>query len=139
MPELPKRPCLQPGCGEYASATGRGRCAEHASQADRARGTTTERGLGARWRKLRAMKLQRDPMCQIELKCGKGVGRSEPDVAVEVDHVVPRSKRPDLTFVWGNLQSACESCNAAKGDREFPAREAVHAGILSRVHTSARY
>lgn len=123
MPELPKRPCVQPGCGDYAARNGR--CAEHASQAERQRGTTTERGLGARWRKLRALKLQRDPMCQLELVCGKGVGRSEPDLATEVDHILPRSRRPDLCFVWSNLQSACEACNAAKGDREIPTGRAV--------------
>jgi 5-methylcytosine-specific restriction protein A len=115
MPDAPARPCVKPGCPEYAVR--KGRCAEHAAQFDQQRGTTTERGLGARWRKLRALKLKRDPICQIQTHCGKGIGVSDGMPATEVDHIIPRSRRPDLGFVWSNLQSACQPCNAAKGDR----------------------
>lgn len=117
MPDAPATPCVHPGCGEYAVRAGR--CAEHATAAERQRGTTKERGYAGTWPKLRAMKLRRDPMCEIETHCGKGLGRSDPDRATEVDHIIPISQRPDLRLVWSNLQSACKPCNAAKGGR-FP-------------------
>jgi 5-methylcytosine-specific restriction endonuclease McrA len=41
-----------------------------------------------------------------------------PTVATEVDHIIPRSVRPDLIYELSNLQSACKACNSAKRDRE---------------------
>ena len=34
----------------------------------------------------------------------------------EVDHIKPRSKRPDLELDFNNLQVLCYQCNAGKGD-----------------------
>lgn len=34
----------------------------------------------------------------------------------EIDHIAPRSKRPDLAFRWDNLTYACDECNHAKRD-----------------------
>ena len=115
MPELAVRPCLQPGCGEYAVTNGR--CAEHASKNERLRGTTKERGYAGGWPALRARKLAADPLCQIQTHCGKGIGQDDPVAATEVDHIIPISERPDLRLAWSNLQSACKPCNAAKGGR----------------------
>ncbi len=36
----------------------------------------------------------------------------------DVEHIVPKSKKPELTFIWANLTLACDRCNIAKGDRE---------------------
>lgn len=95
-----------------------GRCKTHLNQQLRDRGTTTQRGLGADWRKVRAAKLLDEPLCQIQLKCGKGINQPYPVVATEVDHIIPRHIRPDLRLEWSNLQSACKSCNSAKRDAE---------------------
>jgi len=118
MPFACRRNCPVPGCPGYAEI--RGRCKIHASQAEAERnarrrgklGTTTERGLGADWVRLRALKLATDPFCQINTHCIQGT------IATEVDHIVPRSKRPDLRLEWSNLQSSCKACNSAKADRE---------------------
>lgn len=107
MPSLAVRPCQHPGCPEYAEKNGR--CVDHAPEVDARRGKTAERGLGAAWRRVRAMKLRRDPICQIRTHCNGAL-------ATTVDHIIPRSKRPDLCLVWSNLQSACKDCNEAKGD-----------------------
>src|SRR6266852_2525323 len=32
----------------------------------------------------------------------------------ETDHIAPRSRRPDLAFVWDNLTYTCDECNHAK-------------------------
>ena len=61
----------------------RGRCAEHARQYDRQRGTPTERGYGAKWRAKRAAYLGEHPYCDDCWREGKVVP------ATEVDHVVP--------------------------------------------------
>ena len=102
MPSLAKRPC--PVCG--ALGTG-GRCAAHAKQQDRERGTTKQRGYADGWPEVRAEKLALDPVCQIRLTC---FGM----VATEVDHIIPISERPDLRLEPSNLQSACKPCNVAK-------------------------
>lgn len=46
--------------------------------------------------------------------CGRGPRQG---VALEVDHIIPRSIRPDLSRQKENLQVLCERCNAGKGNR----------------------
>lgn len=36
-------------------------------------------------------------------------------IETELDHVEPRSRRPDLRFELKNLRPACHACNTAKG------------------------
>jgi 5-methylcytosine-specific restriction endonuclease McrA len=37
---------------------------------------------------------------------------------MHVDHIIPRSKRPDLEFDFNNLQVLCRDCNIGKSDRD---------------------
>jgi hypothetical protein len=46
--------------------------------------------------------------------CGKTIVN---DAELTVDHILPRSRRPDLALVKTNLRVLCRSCNASKGDR----------------------
>lgn len=40
-----------------------------------------------------------------------------PDVAYpHIDHILPKSVRPDLVVEWTNLTLACPACNTSKGD-----------------------
>jgi len=66
----------------------------------------------ARWRKLRAMKLAQQPLCE---HC-QAQGRVTP--ATQVDHIVEVMLRPDLAFELGNLQSICHRHHAAKSAAE---------------------
>jgi uncharacterized protein (TIGR02646 family) len=34
----------------------------------------------------------------------------------DVEHVVPKSAQPELTYEWGNLTVACDICNTKKGN-----------------------
>jgi uncharacterized protein (TIGR02646 family) len=44
------------------------------------------------------------------------------DVAYpHVDHILPKSRRPDLVVAWDNLTISCPSCNTAKGEYYEPA------------------
>jgi 5-methylcytosine-specific restriction enzyme A len=67
-----------------------------------------------RWRKIRRMKLNTDPLCAY---C-KQMGRHA--VATVVDHIKPHRGDYDLFHEWGNLQSLCKPCHdsaAAVKDR----------------------
>ena len=33
----------------------------------------------------------------------------------DIEHVIPKSKQPELSFVWENLTMACDVCNTNKG------------------------
>jgi 5-methylcytosine-specific restriction endonuclease McrA len=57
------------------------------------------------WRHVRRVKLLRDPLCEF---C-RAAGHDKP--ATVVDHIIPRSERPDLAYSLDNLRSCCVSCH----------------------------
>ena len=76
----------------------------------RDRGTTTERGYGWAWQKLRKAVLDLNPCCvHCEL-----MGRTT--AATEVDHIVAKSKGG--TDEESNLCALCISCHSIKSCRE---------------------
>lgn len=44
-------------------------------------------------------------------------GAKPPNVIIQVDHIKPRSKYPDLAYDPKNLQVLCRDCNKGKYDR----------------------
>ena len=75
------------------------------------RGTSTERGYGAAWRRVRKQVMRRDHwLCQ---PC-KREGRAKP--ATECDHIKPKSRGG--TDDDDNLQAICRECHAAKTESE---------------------
>lgn len=85
--------------------------------AERQRGSAAKRGYDEDWRKLRLVKLARDPLCE---HCK---ARGEVTPAVEVDHIRrfrPRGGKIDhrLRLDMKNLQSLCTPCHAAKSNAE---------------------
>lgn len=81
--------------------------------------TRGNRGGGAsgdlqreRWKRLRRIKLSENALCELCLMDGRTTE------AVEVDHIVPRLLRRDLTFVMSNLQSVCRPCHVVKTAKE---------------------
>jgi 5-methylcytosine-specific restriction protein A len=102
------KPCPGPGCHALVAS---GRCPDHQREAQVRRGTTTERGYGSDWERLRAYKLATDTVCQIRTHCDAAV-------ATEVDHIIPfRGVDDPLRLDLFNLQSACKRCNSAKTNR----------------------
>lgn len=71
-------------------------------QADRWRGSASDRGYGHRWHKARATHLGRSPIC---IGC-EAVGRIEP--ASVVDHVDPHHGDPDKFWETSMWQSCCK-------------------------------
>ena len=63
------------------------------------------------WRKLRALKLEQEPMCEECLKAG----RLTP--AQMVDHIVPINKGGTSLDIE-NLQSLCNACHARKSAKD---------------------
>jgi 5-methylcytosine-specific restriction endonuclease McrA len=57
-----------------------------------------------RWRKLRNVKLNNDPLCE---HC-----KQRP--ATEVDHVTPLAEAPDRRYDYDNLASLCRDCHREK-------------------------
>lgn len=108
------RPCLEPGCP--AVATERGRCAEHAAPAeaerrrthDARRGSSTARGYGYRWQKLRAMVLRREPRCRDCSAAGRVT------LAEQVHHIDGNSRHNALE----NLMPLCASCHSRRTNAE---------------------
>ena len=96
------------------------RCPEHRRQVARERDdrhdSSTTRGYGSDWQRLRKRKLLTDPYCAI---C-KSQGRVK--LAEEVDHKIRISERPDLRLDWSNLESLCQKCHAAKSAAERSGR-----------------
>ena len=64
-----------------------------------------------RWRSLRAIKLQQDPLCEECQRKGLVVP------AQMVDHIVPINKG-GAPMELENLQSLCNKCHAAKSARD---------------------
>lgn len=69
--------------------------------------TTTQKGYGWAWQKLRVQILRRDSgLCQSCLKAGRWV------TATEVDHIKPKAQGG--TDSQDNLMSLCIDCHKAK-------------------------
>lgn len=47
--------------------------------------------------------------------CGKWLDQKE----TTLDHVLPRSRRPDLRYEMSNLMPCCASCNLEKGSKVY--------------------
>ena len=59
----------------------------------------------AQWQKVRAIKLQTDPLCEKCKSMGRIIGASE------VHHIKPIRTHPELCYVIENLMSLCVPCH----------------------------
>jgi len=66
----------------------------------RYRGSSSQRGYGAAWRKLRHKFLKAHPLCH----CGQ--------LATDVDHILAKAKGGKDE--WSNLRALCHRCHSAK-------------------------
>lgn len=105
MPHAPPSPCAEPGCGRL---THDARCPEHA-RSQRRRYARTPRRMdakrfyaGARWQRVRRMKLAAHPVCE-EPGCH--------EAAVDVHHRRPWQDIPELAFDLNNLEALCKACH----------------------------
>lgn len=109
MPQRPARACAAPGCP--ALVRDARYCEQHRQNArnyEQARGSASQRGYGANWRRLRLLFLRRHPLCADPFN--EHAGR--PVVATDVDHI--KSRANGGTDAWDNLQALCHSCHSRK-------------------------
>jgi 5-methylcytosine-specific restriction enzyme A len=118
------RYCMAPGC--RAKVKGTPRCPTHQTASHetdvRQRGTAAERGYDAKWRRIRARKLKRNPLCEHCEREGR-VTRG-----AEVDHITPLSQGG--THQADNLQTLCRSHHARKTAREKCRQDATLGRML---------
>jgi len=116
---LPKRlnkPCSYPGCPELVRA-GNTYCETHRKKTKKARdkeynkykrNPKTRKFYGSStWKKARARKLSKDPICEYCLP-------EDVTPATEVDHIIPIEVDWSLRLVESNFKSACHSCHMKK-------------------------
>ena len=115
-----KRTCSLPGCPNLTEG---GPCAQHRKAAykaqDEHRGSSSQRGYGARHRRWRAVILARDPVCVDPL--GRHPG--EPRASVVADHIVPLLEGGGWAFTNG--RGLCVNCHEAVTRRGATSREGV--------------
>lgn len=111
MPWKAKRPCVHPGCPRLVDT---GRCDEHTRTHEQQRRPAwiTAFYSSTAWKKLRAMKRARDPLCEDCRDAGVGTP------VAEVDHVVPITVDRSLALVIENLRSLCTPHHVAKTRRQ---------------------
>jgi len=110
MPSAIKQPCANTSCPELVRSGLCDTCKKakiKVSRQKEPRGSSTARGYGSNWRKLRKMILASNPMCVAE-------GCNEP--ATDVDHIIPKAKGGRDEY--DNLQGLCRSCHSKKTAKE---------------------
>jgi 5-methylcytosine-specific restriction protein A len=152
MPNLPLRPCSEPGC---AALVADGRCASHRQQRqqhyDERRGTPARRGYDADHLHLRLLCFERDQWqcvtCGWEPKlvtdhCGYGLGipptarvvaylrgcYQRGERHLHADHKVRVDLAPELRLDLENYQTLCDACHRAKTMGEIRAAGAGPTG-----------
>lgn len=115
MPYKTKKPCAFPRCPATVPA-GTKYCETHRHLLnDEKQGNNRQRRKlydTSRWRKLRNLKINSDPLCEECLRNDRITG------AEEIDHIQPHKGNSDLFFDYKNLQSLCKSCHSSKTMRE---------------------
>jgi 5-methylcytosine-specific restriction enzyme A len=100
-------PCSVSGC---PTLTRNNRCPDHEREADRKRGTASERGYDHNWQKIRKSYLERHPFCEVAEGCIAP--------ATDVDHIDNMGPRGDNSD--RNLMALCHSHHSRKTSRETP-------------------
>lgn len=117
MPYQLKKPCSFPSCPELV-APGDSYCERHKTKVNYNRNKLYDEEKrnpksykfysSVAWKKLRKIKLSKDPLCEYCLE--KDFTR----IATEVDHVIPISVDWSRKLVLDNLKSACHRCHMMK-------------------------
>jgi 5-methylcytosine-specific restriction enzyme A len=114
-PMRPKKPCAHPMCPALVDS-GQRFCDAHRKAESKAyeqrtnRGSSSARGYGGAWRKLRELILSQEPLCRECKRNGRVTA------ATNVDHII--AKAHGGTDDPSNLQPLCEHCKRSKDARE---------------------
>lgn len=111
MPKAAPRPCTKHPAILVTKDKPCPECPAHGWKPDKVRGTSTERGYGAAWRKLRDRILKRD-----NYRCQPCKQKGRFKAATAVDHIL--NKERGGTDDPDNLQAICTDCHKAKTAKE---------------------
>ena len=112
MPVRAPHACV-PGCGarvEYPARRCEAHTREYHRRIDERRGSSSSRGYGVEWQRLRLSILALHPLCSWCRDAGLLV------TATDVDHIVPLAEGG--TNDDTNLRSLCKSCHSARTMRD---------------------
>ena len=122
MPSAALHPCAEPGCPALVVA---GRCPTHTRQQEQQRGSSTQRGYDARWRRYSEVFRSRYPYCGMAppgaplTRDSRCVQQHRVRRAEVVDHIIPIRGAHDPRFYDAtNHQALCQRCHQAKRQRE---------------------
>lgn len=111
MPSANPTACSRPGCSGLVRAGVCSVCGNLrvrvAAEHDGRRGSAARRGYDSRWRRVRLMRLAREPLCRL---CA---ARGRVAAAVLVDHIVP-IRDGGAVLDDDNLQPLCRECHDIK-------------------------
>jgi 5-methylcytosine-specific restriction enzyme A len=134
MPYRLPHPCAHPGrpwltqkryCATHAGETAKETGQEGPAPYDQHRGSSSTRGYGRNWQKIRKAHLQKEPLCRDCLSIGLTVP------ATDVDHI-----NGDATDCRDeNLASRCHSCHSRKTVRENGGFGKVPSDISHDINT----
>ena len=120
MPSAPAHECNHPGC--HVLVRGTPRCPKHPRapwpspeakrRIEERRGTSAERGYGARWQAARKAFLDANPLCAECDRRGRTVR------ATVVDHIIPHRGDEGLFWDQSNWQALCRRCHSRKTAKE---------------------
>lgn len=127
MPNRPMSVCLEPRCPTLVR--GGGRCDKHKKAHNRAyeerRGSSTQRGYGAPWRRFSEYLRALHPLCgdrpavapaTSDSRC---VAEGRTTAGAHADHILPVSGPNDPRFFdESNIQILCHNCHQRKRRRE---------------------
>src|SRR3990170_4688886 len=101
MPYRTPKPCYYPGCPELVRSGNY--CERHKKGRSEESRSSTQRGYGYTWQKLRKMKLAANPVCEDPL--GEHRKESRVVLADQVHHLIPKREVGDNSL--DNLMSLC--------------------------------
>ena len=108
MPLRAATVCRKPGCPGLVRDGKCSSCGPLRTQTDKThdkrRGTSTQRGYGGRWQRLRLMFLRANPLCVL---CES---QDFVTAATDVHHIT--AKRDGGADEWDNLEALCHSCHS---------------------------
>jgi len=111
MPSAPATACSQPGCRGIVRIGKCSKCGpveQHKRKRIENRPNSHQRGYNKRWRRWRALKLARNPICE---EC-EGQGRYRP--AEDVHHLDKVSDGNPVLCSMDRLVSLCKACHTRR-------------------------
>ena len=109
MAKRPSVPCRHPACPAIVPGGTGGYCDQHKKQTrkqqDQRRGSSRDRGYTATWDKVREIKKQRDPLCEVCLQ--NNIVRP-----MELVHHIKPINEGGALLDLDNCLSVCRKCHA---------------------------